>query len=330
MVEPGRTDAEAPPHTVEADVVRESTELSDPAQATAIVAARFRAADARLSPSARPFRLHIVHSGDERFIVDDVALDGALSAHAVVPDVVAAGERRSGEVRLASSGIPADTRSHFLFAVGDNDVRMLDAQLGLVGVRRPVFDAIAERYMHSGERLRPPSADAATPATPEAERLWRFTTQHIHRAAASDAFEHRFMRDELLDLTVRTMLVCFALVGGSAHLPIVESAPGALRRAMAFIDAHVSETVTLADIADAARLSPRSVQALFRRELDQTPFEYVRDRRLDLARELLTAAGPDDTLVRTVAHRAGFTHLGRFASLYRSRFGESPSATLER
>jgi AraC-like DNA-binding protein len=29
-----------------------------------------------------------------------------------------------------------------------------------------------------------------------------------------------------------------------------------------------------------------------------------------------------------VAHRAGFAHLGRFATAYRARFGNTPSETL--
>jgi len=33
--------------------------------------------------------------------------------------------------------------------------------------------------------------------------------------------------------------------------------------------------------------------------------------------------------VTSIASDAGFTHLGRFAILYRSRFGESPSETLK-
>jgi AraC-like DNA-binding protein len=45
-------------------------------------------------------------------------------------------------------------------------------------------------------------------------------------------------------------------------------------------------------------------------------------------REELKASGPDSVTVTQVAGRWGFVHLGRFASAYRRKFGESPSATL--
>ena len=44
--------------------------------------------------------------------------------------------------------------------------------------------------------------------------------------------------------------------------------PQPLRRALAFIDEHAGDPITLNEIAVAARLSPRGLQAAFRRHLD--------------------------------------------------------------
>ncbi|MBV8576071.1 MAG: helix-turn-helix domain-containing protein, partial [Acetobacteraceae bacterium] len=44
-------------------------------------------------------------------------------------------------------------------------------------------------------------------------------------------------------------------------------------------------------------------------------------------RRALRAAGPTAT-VTEIATRHGFWHFGRFAGVYRSAFGEAPSATL--
>jgi len=46
------------------------------------------------------------------------------------------------------------------------------------------------------------------------------------------------------------------------------------------------------------------------------------------ANEALRRSDPARVTVSAVAHRWGFAHLGRFASAYRARFGESPSVTL--
>ncbi|WP_369216940.1 AraC family transcriptional regulator, partial [Streptomyces flavofungini] len=106
--------------------------------------------------------------------------------------------------------------------------------------------------------------------------------------------------------------------------------PGAVRRAAAFCAEHASEPITVADMAGAARVSVRSLRAGFRTHLGTTPLGHLRRVRLDLVhRELLAlAAEPGTATVTDVALRWGFTHLGRFAALYRQVYGESPSRTL--
>ncbi|MEU6532305.1 helix-turn-helix transcriptional regulator [Streptomyces sp. NPDC046928] len=102
-----------------------------------------------------------------------------------------------------------------------------------------------------------------------------------------------------------------------------------LRRAVAYIDDHAHEPITVADIAAAAHVTIRTLQYAFRRHLDTTPLGYVRQVRLSHAHRDLLAAGPgDDTSVGAIAARWGFPHPGRFASLYRAMYGTSPSRTL--
>ena len=61
-----------------------------------------------------------------------------------------------------------------------------------------------------------------------------------------------------------------------------------------------------------------------------TPSQYVLLRRLKEVRRALRDADPDIVNVGDVAHRFGFTELGRFAGRYRATFGETPSTTLQR
>ena len=87
---------------------------------------------------------------------------------------------------------------------------------------------------------------------------------------------------------------------------------------------------TLASPAGIAGLSPRAVQLGFRRHLGTTPMGFVRDIRLSRAHEELGSAEPSSVTVASVAHRWGFVHLGRFAQLYRERYGVSPSQAIRR
>jgi transcriptional regulator GlxA family with amidase domain len=96
-----------------------------------------------------------------------------------------------------------------------------------------------------------------------------------------------------------------------------------------FIDEHAGEPITLNEIAVAARLSPRGVQAAFRRHLDTTPLAYLRSVRMERAhRDLQSAQPANGENVAMIAARWGFAHLGRFAIDYRRRYGSYPSQTL--
>lgn len=104
--------------------------------------------------------------------------------------------------------------------------------------------------------------------------------------------------------------------------------PAAIRRATAYIDEHAAEPLTLADIARAAGLHPRTLEAGFAR-LDTTPMTYLRRVRLQHAHEELVASDPSTgATVGAIAARWGFGHPGRFSALYRRTFGRPPSDVL--
>jgi AraC-like DNA-binding protein len=100
-----------------------------------------------------------------------------------------------------------------------------------------------------------------------------------------------------------------------------------VRKAEIFVHAHASTDISLADIAAAADVNVRTLQLNFMRYRNMTPMEYLRNLRLDRARDLLTSGSVQ---VADAASDCGFAHQGRFASRYRARFGETPSLTLKR
>jgi transcriptional regulator GlxA family with amidase domain len=102
----------------------------------------------------------------------------------------------------------------------------------------------------------------------------------------------------------------------------------AVRRAAAFIDAHASQPITLADIAAAAGVTGRALQYAFRRHYDTTPTGYLRRIRLERARQELLAADPARESVTAVAYRWGFVSPGQFSAAYRQAYGVTPDQTL--
>jgi AraC-like DNA-binding protein len=104
--------------------------------------------------------------------------------------------------------------------------------------------------------------------------------------------------------------------------------PPVLRRAVAFIDEHAHEDITVADIAAAGKVTVRAVQLAFRRHLGTTPMAYLRRVRLGHAHRELALADPALHTVTAVAYRWGFSSPSRFAAYYRQVYGIHPSRTL--
>jgi AraC-like DNA-binding protein len=99
-----------------------------------------------------------------------------------------------------------------------------------------------------------------------------------------------------------------------------------LRRAVAYIHEQAHENITLHDIAFAAGIHHRTLQAAFRDTVGVTPIAYLRDVRLDKARFHLMRR-QNRARVCEVAYDCGYSHLGRFSKDYRARFGHAPSET---
>lgn len=116
----------------------------------------------------------------------------------------------------------------------------------------------------------------------------------------------------------------------AAHPPEIPAfLPASMRRALDWLRMHRSRPVTLDDLAAAAEVRPRTLEAHFRRFLGTTPLGWVRRSRLVNARLDLQRARADAN-VTSVAFANGFTQLGRFAGEYRRQFGEPPLETLRR
>jgi AraC-like DNA-binding protein len=77
-------------------------------------------------------------------------------------------------------------------------------------------------------------------------------------------------------------------------------------------------------------VSDRTLRACCLEHLGVGPLHYLWLRRMQLAQRALSLADPRYATVTSIATEYGFWELGRFAVSYRKRFGEPPSATLNR
>jgi AraC-like DNA-binding protein len=102
-----------------------------------------------------------------------------------------------------------------------------------------------------------------------------------------------------------------------------------VRTVEAWIDAHLTDAITLGRLCAVAGVGDRYLESAFRAYRGQTPLQFVMARRLAWVRRSLLESGPGESVTR-LAYDAGFVHLGRFAARYRSTYRELPSETLRR
>ncbi|MEV0051550.1 AraC family transcriptional regulator [Saccharopolyspora shandongensis] len=147
-----------------------------------------------------------------------------------------------------------------------------------------------------------------------------------------DSDDPLFQREELQRSQLRCIVTALLLAQSHTHTATLRGVPGmphprALRAAVAFVEANLSEPISLGQIAEAAGCSARTISSAFREKLGTSPMGYVRNLRLDRIRHDILSTGDR---IGEIAYRWGITHLGRFAGEYRSRFGELPSTTAAR
>ncbi|MGC4892090.1 AraC family transcriptional regulator [Micromonospora sp. DT227] len=225
---------------------------------------------------------------------------------------------RPGETRLLRVGRPLSNINL------DFDLYSVNLDLGMVtevAAARTGIDPVRFRF------------EAMTPVSASMNRFWRGTMAYLHELfnGPSEPLDSPLAVRAAADLAASAALATFpnsavamTYRSAGARLPVAS-----VRRAMSFMDTHAGEPITVTQIAAAARVTPRGLQAAFRRHVDSTPMAYLRSARLDHAHQDLLSADPvEGDTVSAIARRWGYLHAGRFAADYRARYGRPPGDTL--
>ena len=101
------------------------------------------------------------------------------------------------------------------------------------------------------------------------------------------------------------------------------SYPRAVRRAIEYIHANLSEDVHLEDIAGAARLSTCHFARMFRKTTGMTPHRYLMQARVGKVKELLRQS---ELCLAAIADEAGFSDQGHMSKVFKRLTGMTPKA----
>ena len=218
-----------------------------------------------------------------------------------------------GTASIASPGLPVRSR----------------IQAGLAAVTVVIPQAVMTRALTALDVPRLPTALQFVPTVP---------LESARGAAIDRLVQHALhtIDDDLMTPQVGASLADALVHCLLAHLPHSRSAqlgrpaampaPRAVRLAEAFIDANLDQPLTLTDLSIRLGVGARSLGAGFMAHHGKSVLQFIRERRLARARDLLRA-GVYAT-VAEVALACGCSHLGRFSVRYRETFGESAKATL--
>lgn len=118
------------------------------------------------------------------------------------------------------------------------------------------------------------------------------------------------------------MLLPWCAAGDSERSPVSRHGhlPPRIGRVVVFIEEHLEEPLSLDRMADEANLSKYHFSRLFREEVGQSPWAYVREERVKKAKTLLEQGLPPVT----AAVEAGFFDQSHFTKVLKEVEGKTP------
>lgn len=120
-------------------------------------------------------------------------------------------------------------------------------------------------------------------------------------------------------ISVQLYRILAALAGSDGHGESVQNA--AVLRAIAYMERHFFEKLTIEQIADEVNLSEYYFSRLFRRCTSMSPHAYLVNLRITMARQLLTGSQKS---VERIAEECGFHSTTNFIRSFREHVGCTP------
>jgi AraC family transcriptional regulator len=147
--------------------------------------------------------------------------------------------------------------------------------------------------------------------------VWRLTTHH----GGGEPLGHTYNQAVSRTIVDRVVRLQFAADAGQPDS--VGLKPEARRVVEALIDANLQEPPTAAAMSTKVGMGLVRFVREFKVTFEATPHQYIQQRRLMRARELL---GSTDASLSTVALETGFASHSHFSTAFRAATGVTPSS----
>jgi AraC-like DNA-binding protein len=297
-------------------------------------AAAIRHATVELTVTGRgPFAAQRTRIDLHRLWMQRFAVDQPLIAHIDNPETRAViSFLTQPEADFTSNGIDVrPTNIVRLKSAADSFLRSSGA-LALGSMSLPTEDMVAFGAAIAGRDLTPPrDAQIVTPPAAALARLRR-----LHEAAGhlADTAPKVIAQPEaargLEQALVEAMVHCLAAGDAFEERAAQRRHRQIMQRFHRAIEQQPDRPLYVPEICKAIGVAERTLRLCCQEQLGTGPKHCLMTRRMHLARRDLSRADAATMTVTEIASRYGFWQFGHFAGIYRSLFGELPSATLAR
>ena len=164
--------------------------------------------------------------------------------------------------------------------------------------------------------------DCATEIAPIIGRR-RERVAHLLGLIEGELVHPTFASEMMIDGLLRAIagLLVEDRTGKPAESERVHLAPTKLKRVVEFIEAHLEAHIGLEDLARLADLSPYHFLRVFKLATGETPYQFLRGRRIERARALLVG---HDMPLAELALECGFANQAHFTAAFTRELGVSP------
>lgn len=140
---------------------------------------------------------------------------------------------------------------------------------------------------------------------------------------AAEGGANRLYAEALADALAVHFLRRYAACGDTRHEVKGGLSPAKLQRALAHIQAHLEQELSLTTLATVVELSPDHFARLFKQATGRTPHQYVLWCRIERAKQLLAET---DMPLSMIGLEVGCTDHSAFTALFRKHVAMTPKA----
>lgn len=182
---------------------------------------------------------------------------------------------------------------------------------------------ISQEFMDILDKFSPELAKGYTRPTSllrTAGTPWEALSERFHQGVQEAESGQLGWELAVIGNTIQLLTLLNRAVRGGGARPLRAEKPELLDQVMAYIEKHLQEKITLADIARQFYVSESTVSHVFRQRLGVSFYRCVTQRRLISAKTLIEQGEQLESVSRAV----GFSDYSTFYRAFKQEYGISP------